>query len=47
MPKIFIVDILYKFPQNKRALDGIKALRVGSIKRASNAQEPPEINCMH
>ena len=33
-------NILYKFPQNKRALDGIKALRVESIERASNAQEP-------
>jgi tetratricopeptide (TPR) repeat protein len=35
-------DILYKFPNNRRAQYGIKALRNGSIKHASNAQEPPE-----
>ena len=36
-------DILYKFPKNRRAQYGLKALRNGSIKkRAFNAQEPPQ-----
>ena len=35
-------DILYKFPNNKRARNGIKSLAVGSAKRASKVQDPPQ-----
>ena len=34
-------DILKKFPKNKRAVDGVKALGNGPVGRASKAQEPP------
>ena len=35
-------DILYKFPNNKRARNGIKSLAVGSAKHASKVQDPPQ-----
>jgi tetratricopeptide (TPR) repeat protein len=35
-------DILTKFPKNKRASDGLKALTGGSVSDASEAQDPPE-----
>ena len=33
---------LYEFPNNKRARNGIKSLAVGSAKRASKVQDPPQ-----
>ena len=31
-----------KFPKNKRAIDGIKALAGGPVGKASKVQEPPQ-----
>ena len=35
-------DILVKFPKNKRAIDGIKALAGGPVGKASKVQDPPQ-----
>jgi tetratricopeptide (TPR) repeat protein len=35
-------DILNKFPQNKRASDGLKALASRPVSKASKAQDPPQ-----
>ena len=35
-------EILYKFPNNNEARDGIKSLAFGSVKRASKVQDPPQ-----
>ena len=35
-------DILNKFPKNKRAIDGIKAIAGGPVSKASKAQDPPQ-----
>ena len=34
-------DILYKFPKNKRAIEGIKALLGNTVGKASDVQDPP------
>ena len=34
-------DILYKFPKNKRAIEGIKALLGNTFGKASDVQDPP------
>ena len=31
-----------KFPKNKRAIDGIKALAGGPVGKASKVQDPPQ-----
>jgi tetratricopeptide (TPR) repeat protein len=36
-------DILTKFPKNKRAIDGIKALAGRPVGKASKGQEPPQV----
>ncbi|MDC3325176.1 tetratricopeptide repeat protein, partial [Planktomarina temperata] len=36
------MDILEKFPQNKRAIDGLKALVGGLARGASKVQDPPQ-----
>jgi len=35
-------DILTKFPKNKRAIDGLKALAGRPVRKASKAQDPPQ-----
>ena len=35
-------DILYKFPKNKRAIEGIKALLGNTFGKASDVQDPPQ-----
>ena len=35
-------DILTKFPKNKRAIDGLKALAGRPVSKASKAQDPPQ-----
>ena len=35
-------DILYRFPKNKKAIDGIKALLSNKTGKASEVQDPPE-----
>ena len=35
-------DILVKFPKNKRAIDGIKALAGGPVGKAFKVQDPPQ-----
>ena len=35
-------DILVKFPKNKRAIDGLKALAGGPVGKASKVQDPPQ-----
>jgi len=35
-------DILYKFPNNKKARHGIKSLSVGLVKHAPKVQDPPQ-----
>ena len=35
-------DVLVKFPKNKRAIDGIKALAGGPVGKASKVQDPPQ-----
>ena len=34
-------DILYKFPKNKKAIEGIKALLGNTVGKASYVQDPP------
>ena len=40
--RLIYQDILYKFPKNKRAHDGIKNLTSGLVKKSSKAQELPQ-----
>ena len=35
-------DILYRFPKNKKAIDGIKALLSDTIGNSSDVQDPPQ-----
>ena len=35
-------DVLVKFPKNKRAIDGVKALAGGPVGKASKVQDPPQ-----
>jgi len=35
-------DILDRFPKNKKAIDGIKALSVGTIGKVTKLQDPPQ-----
>ena len=34
-------DILYKFPKNKKAIEGIKALLGNTVGKAYDVQDPP------
>jgi tetratricopeptide (TPR) repeat protein len=40
--KLIYQDILAKFPKNKRASDGLKALASRPVSKASKAQDPPQ-----
>ena len=35
-------DILYKFPKNKKAIEGIKALSGNTIGKKTDVQDPPQ-----
>ena len=35
-------EVLVKFPKNKRAIDGLKGLAIGTVGKASKVQDPPQ-----